>query len=168
MALALATYAIVAGFTLPWYALWSIPVAAMSLRRPIAVVAAWHGAILLAAYQAGTASAAGRISGGLLTMFLPLATVAILLVLVLDRPAGTRLGLRRVDVDAASGELGAELVQRGERRVGCGAGRWPRPRGRAPRRRRASTPWLAKRPGCAPTAPQGRVHAAWVCGRACR
>jgi hypothetical protein len=113
VALALATYAIVASFTLPWYALWSIPVAAMSLRRPIAVVTAWHGAIVLAAYQAGTVSASGRISGGMLTLFLPLATVAILFTLILDRPAGGGLGLRRIDVDAAPGQLGPELVQGG-------------------------------------------------------
>ncbi len=113
VALALAAYTMVAGFTLPWYALWAIPVAAMSWRRSISVVTAWHGAIVFAAYQAGTVSVSGRISGGMLTFFLPLATVAILVVLVLDRPAGTGFGLRRVDVDAASGQLGSELVQGG-------------------------------------------------------
>ena len=82
VALALASYAIVAGFTLPWYALWSMPVAAMSSRRAVAVLTALHGAIVLAAYEVATATAAGRISGGLLTVGLPLLTVAIMLVLV--------------------------------------------------------------------------------------
>ena len=115
MALALAVYAIVAGFTLPWYALWSMPVAAMSSRRSIAVLTALHGAILLAAYQAATATAAGRISGGLLTIGLPVLTVAILLVFVVRQPRS--FWLRRVDIDAPSRQLGAELVQGGERSV---------------------------------------------------
>jgi alpha-1,6-mannosyltransferase len=117
VALALAGYAIVAGFTLPWYALWSMPVAAMSRRRSIAVVTALHGAILLAAYQAGTTSVSGRLSGGLLTSVLPIVTVAILLVLVVSQPVSRASQLRRVDVDAASGQLGAQLVQGGERGV---------------------------------------------------
>jgi hypothetical protein len=115
MALALAAYAIVAGFTLPWYALWSMPVATMSSRRSIAVLTALHGAILLAAYQAAAATAAGRISGGLLTIGLPVLTVAILLVFVVRQPE--RFWLRRVDIDAPSGQLGAELVQGRERSV---------------------------------------------------
>jgi hypothetical protein len=86
VALSLAAYAIVAGFTLPWYALWSMPVAAMSSRRSVGVLTALHGAILLAAYQAGTTSALGRGVGGLLSTVLPLVTVVILLVLVATRP----------------------------------------------------------------------------------
>jgi MFS superfamily sulfate permease-like transporter len=49
--------AIVAGFTLPWYALWSMPVAAMASRRAVAVLTALHGAIVLAAYEVATATA---------------------------------------------------------------------------------------------------------------
>ena len=116
VALALASYAIVAGFTLPWYALWSMPVAAMSSQRAVAVITALHGGILLAAYQAGTGSEAARLSGGLLTIVLPILTVAALLLVVVRQPVrGGRLG--RVDVDAASGQLGAQLVQGGERGV---------------------------------------------------
>jgi hypothetical protein len=114
MALALAAYAIVAGFTLPWYALWSMPVAAMSSRRAVAVVTALHGAILLAAYQVATGPLSGRV-GGLLTIVLPVVTVATLLALVVGQPE--RLWLRRVDVDAPPGQFGAELVQGGERSV---------------------------------------------------
>ncbi|MDQ1481318.1 MAG: hypothetical protein QOI44_2179 [Actinomycetota bacterium] len=115
VALALASYAIVAGFTLPWYALWSMPVAAMSRRRSIAVVTALHGAILLMAYQAGTSSVSGRFAGGLLTIVFPIVTVAILLGLVVSEPAARASRLRRVDVDASSGELGSQLVQGGQR-----------------------------------------------------
>ncbi|HTK15930.1 MAG TPA: glycosyltransferase 87 family protein [Acidimicrobiia bacterium] len=121
IALALASYAIVAGFTLPWYAVWSMPVAAMSRRRSIAVVTALHGAILLAAYQAGPASFSGRFSGGLLTIVLPIVTVATLLVLVVSQPAPRMSRLRRVDVDASSGQLGAQLVQGGQRGFRSGA-----------------------------------------------
>ena len=113
VALALATYAIVAGFTLPWYAVWSMPVAAMSSRRPVAALVALQGAAVLAAYQAGS-----TVSGGLVTTIVPILTVAALLVLVVHRPGAARLGLRRVDVDATPGQLGSELVQRRQRRVG--------------------------------------------------
>jgi hypothetical protein len=116
VALALASYAIVAGFTLPWYALWSMPVAAMSSRRSIAVITALHGAILLAAYQAGDSSAAARFSGGLLTIVLPIVTVAALLLFVVSQPLPRRRS-GRVDVDATSGQLGTQLVQGRERGV---------------------------------------------------
>ena len=114
MALALAAYAIVAGFALPWYALWSMPVAAMASRRSVAVLTALHGALLLAAYQVATSSTSER-AGGLLTIVFPVITVATLLVLVVRQPE--LVSLRRVHVDAPSGQLGAELVQGGERSV---------------------------------------------------
>jgi hypothetical protein len=113
VALALASYAIVAGYMLPWYALWGLPVAAMSSRRAIAVLIALHGGILVATYQVGTGPEAGRLSHGVLTIGLPLVTVAALLVLVVRQPVRSS-PLRRVDVDASSGQLGAELVQGGE------------------------------------------------------
>ncbi len=113
VALTLASYAVVAGYMLPWYALWSMPVAAMSSRRAIAVVTALHGGILCATYQVGTGPEAGRLSHGMLTVGLPVLTVATLVVLVVRQPA--RSGpLRRVDVDAPSGQLRAQLVQNGE------------------------------------------------------
>jgi alpha-1,6-mannosyltransferase len=102
VALSLATYAIVAGFTLPWYALWSMPVAAMSRRRSVAVVTAIHGALLLAAYQSGTTSALGRVAGGLISTVLPLVTVAILLVLVARKPEPVRRGYTPAAVTTAS------------------------------------------------------------------
>jgi hypothetical protein len=113
VALALAVYAIVAAYMLPWYAVWSMPVAAMSSRRAIAVLIALHGGILVATYQVGTGPEAGRLSHGVLTVGLPLVTVAALLVLVVMQPVRSS-PLRRVDVDASSGQLGAELVQGGE------------------------------------------------------
>jgi 4-amino-4-deoxy-L-arabinose transferase-like glycosyltransferase len=102
VALALATYAIVAGFTLPWYAMWSMPVAAMSARRSVAVVTALHGAILLAAYQAGTTSALGRVVGGLISTVAPVVTVAILLVLVATKPKPAPGGYTPAAVTIAS------------------------------------------------------------------
>lgn len=88
--------------------------AAVSSRRAVAVVTARHGAIILAAYQVATSSVSGRV-GGLLTIVLPVVTVARLVALVVGQPE--RFWLRRVDIDAPSGQLGAELVQGGERGV---------------------------------------------------